>query len=347
MIRLATLDAAHRPAWDGFVAAHPDSTFFHRAAWPGLVAATFGHRDRSVLALQDGAVVGVLPLVEMRTRLFGHALVSLPFCVYGGPLAATEEAGRALLAHAAAAQTSAAALELRGLAPTPDAWLDNPAAWTLREGLYATFRKPITADDADNLRAIPRKQRAVVRKGIERGLTASVSRAAAPLHRIYAESVRNLGTPVFPRRWFAALLETFPAESEVLVVQDAGQPVAAVLSFYWRDEVLPYYGGGTAAARACHANDFMYWEVMRRAAPRGVRLFDFGRSKVGTGAFAFKRNWGFAPHPLAYRFRLQPGAAIPEHNPANPKYRLLIAAWKRLPLPVAGLIGPRLVRGLG
>jgi FemAB-related protein (PEP-CTERM system-associated) len=152
---------------------------------------------------------------------------------------------------------------------------------------------------------------------------------------------------VFPRKWFTALLDAFPGESDVLTVLDGERPVAAVLNFHWRDEVLPYYGGGTAAARACHANDFMYWEVMRRAVPRGARLFDFGRSKLGTGAFAFKKNWGFEPRPLAYRFRLRQGATIPEQNPTNPKYRLLIAAWKRLPLPVAGLIGPRLVRGLG
>jgi FemAB-related protein (PEP-CTERM system-associated) len=119
------------------------------------------------------------------------------------------------------------------------------------------------------------------------------------------------------------------------------------MNFYWRDEVVPYYGGGTAAARQCHANDFMYWEVMRHAAARGCRVFDFGRSKIGTGAFSFKKNWGFTPTPLEYRFLVRPGDTIPEVNPLNPKYRLMIAAWKRLPLPVANLIGPFLVRGVG
>jgi FemAB-related protein (PEP-CTERM system-associated) len=119
------------------------------------------------------------------------------------------------------------------------------------------------------------------------------------------------------------------------------------MNFYFRDEVLPYYGGGTAAARVRYGNDFMYWEVMRRAAARGYRLFDYGRSKLGTGSFAFKKNWGFVPEPLQYRFRLAPGAAIPDLNPLNPKFRLFIAAWKRLPLPVANAIGPHIVRGLG
>ena len=167
------------------------------------------------------------------------------------------------------------------------------------------------------------------------------------LHRAYAESVRNLGTPVFSRRYFDILLDAFGDAADIVTVLDGGQPIASVMNFYFRDEVLPYYGGGTAQARQRAGNDFMYWEVMRRAAERGFRLFDFGRSKVGTGAHAFKHNWGFTPAPLHYRYKLAPGAAIPDHNPLNPKYRLFIAAWKRLPLPVANLLGPPIVRGLG
>ena len=168
-----------------------------------------------------------------------------------------------------------------------------------------------------------------------------------PLHRIYAESVRNLGTPVFSRTYFQVLRAVFGAQADVLTVLDGGRPLASVLNFYFRDEVLPYYGGGIFAARGRAANDFMYWEVLRRAGERGCRLFDFGRSKIGTGAFAFKKNLGFDPAPLHYRYLLRPGAALPDHNPLNPKYRLFIAAWKRLPLPVAKLLGPPIVRGIG
>ena len=187
----------------------------------------------------------------------------------------------------------------------------------------------------------------MVRKGIERGLTFSAGQDVDLLHRIYAESVRNLGTPVFSRRYFRVLAEIFRDCMDVVTIRDGATPVASVMNFYWRDEVLPYYGGGTAAARGCHGNDFMYWEVMRRAAARSYGLFDFGRSKTGTGAFAFKKNWGFSPAPLHYRFRLAPGAAIPDHNPLNPKYRLFIAVWKKLPLAVANVLGPPIVRGLG
>lgn len=330
--------------WDRFVADHPHATFFHRSAWRDVIARAFGHRTHYLLAKQDGAVVGVLPLAQVKTRLFGHTLISLPFCVYGGPVAADAQVAGALAAHAAqlGRTLGAAATELR----LREAGVlgDN---WIYKSGLYATFRRAISGSDEANLKAIPRKQRAMVRKGIDRGLTASVGRDVDVLHRIYAESVRNLGTPVFGRRYFRILAEAFGADMDVTTIADAGAPVAAVMNFHWRDEVLPYYGGGTAAARGCYANDFMYWSVMRQAAARGARLFDFGRSKLGTGAFAFKKNWGFEPAPLDYAFCVAPGRALPENNPLNPKYRLMIAAWKRLPLPVANVLGPILVRGVG
>jgi FemAB-related protein (PEP-CTERM system-associated) len=260
----------------------------------------------------------------------------------GGPLAAEPAATRALESEAAALmrRLGARAVELRCMHADESDWLERP-------GLYATFRKPIIGNAEADMKAIPRKQRAMVRKGIQNGLRATVDRNVDRLHRIYGESVRNLGTPVFSRRYFRLLAETFADCLDVLTVADGERPVAAVLNFYFRDEVLPYYGGGTRAARERAGNDFMYWEVMRRAGERGARLFDFGRSKVGTGAFSFKKNWGFTPAPLHYRYKLRPGAAIPEHNPLNPKYRLFIAAGKRLPLPVANLIGPGIVRGIG
>jgi FemAB-related protein (PEP-CTERM system-associated) len=297
-------------------------------------------------------IVGVLPLAQMKTRLFGNTLVSTPFCVYGGPLAVDAETAAALAAHAEAlrVRAGASAVELRYRDPVNaagSAGAGSAGNWLTRSDLYVTFRKSIVDNGETNLKAIPRKQRAMVRKGIQYGLVSVVDQDADRLHRIYAESVRNLGTPVFARRYFRILLAAFRDCADVVTVLDNDIPVAAVLNFYFRDEVLPYYGGGTQAARRVAGNDFMYWEVLRRAAARGARLFDFGRSKVGTGAFAFKHNWGFAPAPLPYRYSLAPGAAIPDHNPLNPKYRLFIAAWKRLPLPVANLLGPPIVRGLG
>ncbi len=335
-------------AWDRFVGTHPDGTFFHRADWRRVIEAGFGHRTHFLFAERDGSITGVLPLAEVRSPLFGKSLISLPFCVYGGPLAADQQSFAALLDAGQARMRAARmpALELRLRDQPPADWLD-PALWPAKTDLYVTFRKPIGADDDANLKAIPRKQRAVVRKGIEHGLTGRVTGGVDRLHAIYAESVRNLGTPVFSRRYFRVLAEIFRDSMDVVEILDGDNPVAAVMNFYWRDEVLPYYGGGTASARNCHANDFMYWDVMRRAAARGCRLFDYGRSKLGTGSFSFKKNWGFTPAPLDYRFPLAPGATIPDHNPLNPKYRLFIAGWKKLPLPIANLLGPHIVRGVG
>ena len=343
-LQVRTLDDASAPAWDAFVDAMPEGSFFHRAAWAHVIRAAFGHRTFFTFTERDGAITGVLPLAQVKTLLFGNTLVSTPFCVYGGVLAADADSAAALEAHAAGLlqSTGAGALELRDRTPAAPG-----GDWVRRPDLYVTFRKPIEADNERNMKAIPRKQRAMVRKGIQHGLTSVCARNAAVLHRAYAESVRNLGTPVFSRRYFDVLLEAFGDAVDIVTVLDEGRPIASVMNFYFRDEVLPYYGGGTAAARHRAGNDFMYWEVMRRAAERGFRLFDFGRSKVGTGAHAFKRNWGFTPAPLPYRYKLAPGAAIPDHNPLNPKYRLFIAAWKRLPLPVANLLGPPIVRGLG
>jgi len=336
------LDTRAEAAWDRYVEDAPDGTFFHRSGWRPVIEQAFRHRTHFLMAEQDGAISGVLPLVHLRSRLFGNTLVSVPFCVYGGPLASDQASSEALTGHARdlMRRLGADAIEFRMRQPTL-------AGWPTRSDLYATFRKPIAADPEANLKAIPRKQRAMVRKGIQNGLRSQVDNDTARLHRVYSESVRNLGTPVYSGRYFRLLAERFRDCCETLTILDGERPVAAVLSFFFRDEVLPYYGGGTAAARHRAANDFMYWEVMRRAADRGARLFDFGRSKFDTGSFDFKKFWGFTPQPLHYQYQLRPGCPIPDHNPLNPKYRLLIAAWKRLPLPLANLLGPAIVRGIG
>jgi FemAB-related protein (PEP-CTERM system-associated) len=342
-LRLHPLTPANAAAWDGFVQAAPAATMFHLSGWARVMEEGFAHAAHFVLAEQDGAVVGVLPLARMKTRLFGDALISTPFCVYGGPLTVTPEAEAALAGHAVdlMRRLGVPSLEFRNLKPPALDWPERPP-------LYATFRKPITGDAEADMKAIPRKQRAMVRKGIQNGLTSVADGDTDRLHGIYAESVRNLGTPVFSRRYFRLLAEVFGDALDVVTVLHEGEPVAAVLNFHFRDEVLPYYGGGTQAARRLAANDFMYWEVMRRAgAERGARLFDFGRSKAGTGAHDFKEHWGFTPQPLHYAYQLGPGASLPEHNPANPKYKLMIAAWRRMPLPLAKLLGPPIVRGLG
>jgi FemAB-related protein (PEP-CTERM system-associated) len=345
-----TLEPAQEAAWDRFVGAMPAGTFFHRSGWAKVIETAFGHATHYSFTERDGAITGVLPLARVKTRLFGDTLISSPFCVYGGPLAEDAESEAALVAHAESLlrRTGASALEFRHLGAAPEAAPEATTdGWTERADLYVTFRKPFEGDHERNMKAIPRKQRAMVRKGIQNGLISVANRDVGVLHRIYAESVRNLGTPVFARRYFQILMDVFGDAADIVTILDQNVPIASVMNFYFRDEVLPYYGGGSAAARGRAGNDFLYWETMRLAADRGFRWFDFGRSKVGTGSFAFKHNWGFEPQALHYRFRLKPGESIPDHNPLNPKYRMFIAAWKRLPLPVANLLGPLIVRGVG
>jgi FemAB-related protein (PEP-CTERM system-associated) len=327
--------------WDAFVLSRANSTFFHRSGWESIFGSIFRLQPYYLVAERGSEIVGVLPLVHQRSMLFGEALMAAPFCVEGGPLAVDADADAALTAAALALQmqTKAPYLEFRSRKATH--------GWTEKKDLYATFARPLSADDQENLTAIPRKQRAVVRKTLESNLVSDVEACVDNTFRVYAESVRNLGTPVFPKRYFAALRKTFGSDCDMVVVKDDGVPVSAVLNFYHGDTVMPYYGGGTAAARRSGANDFLYWEVMRRSAERGYRRFDFGRSKTGTGAFAFKKNWGFIPEFLEYEYNFLPGHSMPDKNPLNPKYSRKIEMWKRLPLPVANLIGPWLIRGLG
>lgn len=335
------LTQADQAAWDAFVDECPSATFFHRSGWKQVIERAFGHRTHFLLAEAGGRIEGVLPLAEVKSLLFGHSLASLPFCVYGGVAATTERAQQALDAEALglAERLRVDHLEYRNRVPVHSDWHTKD--------LYVTFRRPIDADPDKNMAAIPRKQRAMVRKGIKAGLQADVDEGTERFFAAYSDSVHRLGTPVFSRRYFDILREVFAADTDILTVTHEGRLVASVLSFYFRDEVLPYYGGGTLLARELAGNDFMYWEVMRRACAKGLRVFDYGRSKRGTGSFDFKKNWGFEPEPLHYEYRLVKARAVPDHNPLNPKYRTFIALWQRLPLPVANVIGPYVVKSLG
>jgi FemAB-related protein (PEP-CTERM system-associated) len=334
--------AQARRRWDAFVDAAPDATFFHRAGWREVIAKSFGHRTHYFTAERGGEIVGVLPLTEIRSLLFGHALISNAFSVCGGPVAVDEPARGALNASARELfhATGARYLEYRSAGkPKPE--------WQTRDDLYASFAGPLPADEAENLKQIPRKQRAVVRKAIDSKLTWHVGHDIDALYELYALSVRNLGTPVFPKRYFQNLVATFAPDCDVLTVSHEGVALASVLNFYFKDRVMPFYTGSRPEARKLGANDLMYWRLMRHGAARGARVFDFGRSKVGTGPYDFKKNWGFAPQPIAHQFLMRDNMPMPDINPLNPKYRLMIETWKRLPLGIANRLGPLVVRNIG
>ena len=340
--RLAPGDRAVAQRWDAFVFGCREATFFHRAGWQEIIADVFRHPTYFLYAERAGLIEGVLPLAHVKSLLFGNALVSLPFAVYGGVAASTPEAAQALEdeAQSIARQLGVEHLELRHVD-------QRHADWPTQD-LYVCFRKDLDPEVEANMLAIPRKQRAMVRKGIKNGLRSAVERSVEHFFPLYADNVLRHGTPAMPRRYFERLLQVFGEDCDVLTVFDPqGRPISSVLNFYFRDEILPYYAGDDMAARDLAGNDFKYWELMRRACERGIKVFDYGRSKQGTGSYAFKKNWGFEPKPLHYEYCLYRRDSIPQNNPANAKYRLFIAAWRRLPIGVANRLGPYIVRNLG
>ncbi len=342
MVTVRELDHANVDRWDAFVETCPDATFFHRAGWKRVIEQSFRQKGRFLYAERDGRIVGVLPLVHVRSPIFGNRLVSNAFCVDGSP-AAVEDAARDALDRAAESlldSLRADYIEYR-----------NPKAahpgWQRRSGLYATFERPMESEHDANLKQIPRKQRAVVRKALDSDLTHTVDSRINDFYRLYSLSMRNLGTPVFGRRYVANLMRVFADDADILTVRLDGRPLSSVLNFYFRDRVMPYYTGAVPEARRLGAADLMYFQVMRRAVDRGCAVFDFGRSKIDTGPYAFKKNWGFEPRPLDLAFRMKGNRPLPDVNPNNPKYKLMISAWKKLPLPVANTIGPMIGRQVG
>ncbi len=347
--RLANLDEPGENARiEAFLADCPEATPFHRPEWLKAVALGTGSKAMALLAERNGEIAAYLPLSLVHSPVFGRLLASTGFAVGGGILGSDSLDIEALLAAAEelAQRLCCPCIELRG-----GAMLDGLTGWRIQNESHCGFVLPLATDDEAQLLSIPRKQRAEVRKGLEQALTIEIG--SAPRDRdahysVYAESVRNLGTPVFPRALFEAVLDFFGNDADILTVRHEGQPVASVLSLYHRGAVMPYWGGGTWGARRLRANDRMYYELMLHAREaKGCTHFDFGRSKTGSGAYHFKRNWGFEPEPLNYASWTAPGAPARDANPNSAKHALQIAVWRKLPLPVANRLGPLIARGLG
>jgi FemAB-related protein (PEP-CTERM system-associated) len=326
---------------EGFVA-EMAGNLFHRPAWLLAAERGTGQRALGLLAEKGEAIAGWLPLSEVHSPIFGRMLASSGFAVGGGVLAERSATAEALCraAEELALRLSCPTIELRG-GPAPD-------DWNLRTDSHCGFAAPLATDDEAQLLAITKRQRAEVRKGLEQDFDIRLGTGAGDLtafYAMYAESVRNLGTPVFPRRLFEAMLEAL--DSDILTVFHQGQPVSSVLSFYHAGAVMPYWGGGTQFARRLRANDRLYYELMLHARRRGCTRFDFGRSKTGSGPWAFKKNWGFTPEPLSYASWTAPGAEKRDADPTSAKHAARIALWRRLPLALANRLGPPIARGLG
>ena len=330
---------------DAWVISQAGGLPFHRPQWLKAIEAGTGQAAHCLIAETGGEISAILPFHLVHSPLFGRALVSSGFAVGGGILSASTTATRLLAAAICeiSERWSCPTVELRGGAMPGGKWIEKRDA-------HANFLKPLQADEEAELLAIPRKQRAEVRKGLENGLTIETGRAQRDLdwhYAIYAESVRNLGTPVFPKSLMASVIASFGEEADILTVLHDGRPVASVLSLYHNGTVMPYWGGGVWDARRLRANDIMYYALMNHARRRGCTHFDFGRSKTGSGAYSFKKNWGFEPDPMAYAVHTADGQEPRDVNPNSPKYKAQIALWQKLPLPIANRIGPWIAKGLG
>lgn len=323
--------------WDAFVDAHPEGNFFHRSAWRHMARNVFGHAPHYLTVRRGGAVAAVLPLVEVRSWLFGHALISNAFCVGGGPLATDDDARAAILEEAErlGRRLKVDYVELRDTAQAAEGWKS-------RGDLYASFAGPIPGD----LKLLPPQRRNQLRRALRKNISVTVERSTDAFYPIYAEAMRDFGTPALPRRFFDKLLTTFGEDCNVVVGRAADRPVTAVMCYYYKGRVMPYYAGCLAEGRALSANMLLYWSLMGLASERGCSMFDFGRSKLGTGPYKFKQEWGFEPRQVVHQYRLIGSDKLPNVNPNNPKYAPLIRAWQRLPVAVATAISPPLSRVL-
>jgi FemAB-related protein (PEP-CTERM system-associated) len=335
------LTPARETAWSAYVAEHPQGTLFHDLVWRALLQRTFKHRCTYLLAMRKEAVVGVVPLVLIKSMFFGRSVVSVPFGVYGGVLADDAEATGALLraAEEVAADARADYVELRHLHAPPGCELAE-------SGSHSTFIRdlPLCGDEVLNM--IPRKARAEARKARAAG-TVTLGQeppSISAFHALFAENKRKLGSPVFPQSMFWHLRDLLGERFHLLAVEREGRPVAALMSFLWRGDWMAYYSGATDEANRLSANNLMYLCAMEEAVKRGMKRFDFGRSRNGTGAFSFKVNQGFEPSPLHYQFITARGKPVPAVNAGNPRYDFAKRVFKSLPMCAASRLGSFVVK---
>lgn len=325
------------PAWDAYVAAAPPATLFHTLGWRDAVRAAFRHTPHYLVALgPDGQAGGVLPLFKVHSLLAGDILVSVPYGVYGGIVADDPQAATALLdaAEKLAVRSGARYVELRSMTPLCPDWP------VVRR--YATFRKALPERAGDVLATLPRKARAECRKARQSGLAVRFGdEQLAVVWNLYAQSMRRLGSPNLPRRFFEAVLAATPEAHLVSAIYHQGRAVAGLVSLIHRDTVLPYYSGYIpAAAAGLGVNNYLYLTLMEEAVGRGLRCFDFGRTRLdNTGPLAFKKNQGFDPLPLNYQFWMPDGGPVPNLTPSNRRYHVAQRVWRRLPLMITRPLG--------
>jgi FemAB-related protein (PEP-CTERM system-associated) len=328
--------------WDGFVESHPAASVYHLWGWRRVFEEAFRHRTEYLAAMQDGEIAGVLPLVIFDSWAFGRFAVSLPFVNYGGVLARDEGAARALLDHTSefARDRRLTHIELRHRAPV---FPDLPAR---RHKVAMELQLPLSTGTA--WEGLDRKVRNQIRKAQKSGLTAEIGGVELldAFYGIFARNMRDLGTPVYPSAFFSTTIRQFPKRVRIVLVSKEGQPVAAGFTSTFRETVEVPSASSLREYRSFCPNHLLYWTVIEDAIERGLNVLDFGRSTPGEGTFTFKQQWGARGEPLCWEYRLLSRTSVPDRSPANQRFAPAIALWKRLPVGVATLIGPQIVRAL-
>lgn len=333
-------DAARE--WDDFARTTPGGTLYHQLAWRRIFGGEFAWETHYLAARGPHGLEGILPLVRLRSRLFGDFLVSLPYVNYGGVVARTEAADRSLAAAAAGLARSlrVSHVELRELRPRDPAWPARTDKVIMQSALAATAE--------EHWDGLPAKLRSQVRRPQKDGATTRIGGAELlpQFYAVFARNMRDLGTPVYGRSFFAAIARELAEHIDVVVAELDGQPVAAGILLHWGGRTEIPWASSLRSANRLGVNMLMYWESLKRAISRGSTVFDFGRSTRDSGTYRFKRQWGAEPVHVYWHYWLPGGGPLPHLNPANPKYALAIAAWRRLPVWLANGLGPHIVRNL-
>jgi FemAB-related protein (PEP-CTERM system-associated) len=326
--------------WDEFVLRQQSGTLFHLMAWKRVIERNFGFRSHYCYVERNGVITAVVPLFFVTNWVVGDCLHSVPFGVYGGICAADQDSSNALVSHLKQLALSMRVKHLDLHQQHGEVFPDfHP------NSLYSTFTTTLSADHEINLKKLPRDTRYMIRRAEKAGLRVQFGLdQLSVFYPLFCESMRRLGTPVFPRTHFANLIQEFGSQVDLMMVYSGSQAVTGVLSFFFRDTIMPYYAGAGSAAGSLAANNFMYWQLMKYAAEKGFRTFDFGRSKKNTGAYGFKSQWGMDIEQLNYQTFLVRRATVPNFSPANPKFAMATRVWRRLPLELTNRLGPHIVR---
>ena len=325
--------------WDRFVQSCPSATVFHRLAWSDSVYRSYGHRPLHQIARAGGRIVGVLPLFLVKSVFVGRVLVSVPYATYGGIAADSEDAAEALLktAQDLCEQMRGEYLELRHR--------DGNNLALPEIDRYDTFRKVLPAKAEDVLPSLPRKTRAAARKGLN-----SLSVSFGPeyldaIYDLYAVTLKRLGSPNYRRRLFHELRDAYGDDCVCLAVKDGNDVVAGVISYVFRDEIVPYFSGSLPEAMQKNANNVMYLRLMEYAIDRGLKRFDFNRTRRDNhGPHAFKRYHGFEPAPLRYQISLNKAKTLPNLSPSNSKFAMAGRLWRKMPIWLTRPAGARITK---